>query len=156
MKIFVKAIAQQGFYRAGLFFPHEGRVIDPDDLTDAQKKAIAEEPHLTWRPHDDVDDDLQSTPLADAGESHPIEAVVDLGDKQVPVQIVGQDEGGNPIVTEESFANLQAEVETSHAATSVATDAQPASAPEAKKDEPSKPQQAPRQASGRQGNRASK
>ncbi|WP_330925247.1 HI1506-related protein [Candidatus Sororendozoicomonas aggregata] len=42
----ISAVAEAGFYRCGLFFPHEGRQISGDDLSDKQLAQLKAEPNL--------------------------------------------------------------------------------------------------------------
>lgn len=46
-KINVKAKAERGFYRAGLFFTREGVDLETAELSKEQLRAIQEEPNLT-------------------------------------------------------------------------------------------------------------
>ena len=42
----IKAVAEAGFYRCGMFFPHEGRTLSVDDLSERQLDQLRAEPNL--------------------------------------------------------------------------------------------------------------
>jgi hypothetical protein len=50
MKFLVKAIHAAGFYRAGVLFPHEGRVCEKSEFTDLQWEVIAKDQNLRIEP----------------------------------------------------------------------------------------------------------
>lgn len=52
MSTFLKiaAIAKAGLFRAGLFWPHEGRIVDPEELGDKALKRLMDEPRLHITP----------------------------------------------------------------------------------------------------------
>jgi len=46
----IAAIAKTGYFRAGQFWPHEGRIIDPDELGEKAFKRLIDEPRLHITP----------------------------------------------------------------------------------------------------------
>lgn len=166
MKVIIKARAERGFYRCGLFFPFEGRVIDPADLTEAQRVILAGEPNLRFVLRSDEEDDAEriaaeqqaadaaaaEAALAGATPGEPIAAIVQVGDTDVSVQVVGLSEDGAPVVTDASFNALQAAADAQGAAdaakdeaakdTAAAPDPAPAAAAPAAK--PAAPVKAPK------------
>ncbi|WP_036041599.1 hypothetical protein [Bradyrhizobium yuanmingense] len=53
-------------------------------------------------------DKTDANPLAGASDANPVDATVQIGDQSVPVQIVGQDADGTPVVTEASGEAIDA------------------------------------------------
>ena len=147
MKVIIKARAERGFYRCGLFFPLEGRVVDAEQLTEEQRVILAKEPNLQIAPLSDADAEriaaeqhaadtaAAEAALAAATPEQPVDAIVHVGDTDVPVQVVGQSEDGAPVVTDESFNALQAAADAQGAAD--------AAKDEASKDTAAAPDQAP-------------
>lgn len=50
----VSAVALAGFFRAGRFWPHEGKIVDPEELGEDVVKRLVAEPrlHVTAAPDD--------------------------------------------------------------------------------------------------------
>ena len=46
----IAAIARTGFFRAGQFWPHEGRIIDPEALGEKAFNRLTDEPRLHITP----------------------------------------------------------------------------------------------------------
>lgn len=68
----VSAVAATGFFRAGHFWPHEGKIVSIDDLGEDIVKRLAEEPRLHVTPADEAAVDAQKaddTAIADAIKS---------------------------------------------------------------------------------------
>ena len=42
----ISAVSPNGFYRCGMFFPHDGKTVAPEDFTDTEWKRLMEEPNL--------------------------------------------------------------------------------------------------------------
>ncbi|WP_417262620.1 hypothetical protein [Celeribacter sp.] len=69
MKFLVKAIHMAGFYRAGVLFPHEGRVCEKSEFTDLQWEVIAKDQNLRIEPlpgeaPETTDDELKALIVA--------------------------------------------------------------------------------------------
>lgn len=62
----IAAIAKAGFFRAGQFWPHEGRIIDPEVLGEKALKRLIDEPRLHITPAStDAAEEAQADALRD-------------------------------------------------------------------------------------------
>ncbi|KQI67001.1 hypothetical protein AN189_17895 [Loktanella sp. 3ANDIMAR09] len=77
MKLFIQATTPSGtFFRAGRMWTKDGTVVDSDDFTDADAKAIENEPHLKVRTATPAEIAASDVPAAIPTEAEVIDALL--------------------------------------------------------------------------------